>query len=516
MSDAKWSPYQEDIFQFVATEPQPDAQRNAIVEAVAGSGKSTTIVECTKRIPQGKSCILLAFNKAIAEELKNRGVNAKTFHSLTYSPVMKNRQTQSVETNKLRMLCKQNMSSNDSFVYSSFICKLVGLARNAGVDCLIPDTEQAWYDLIDHHDLELENEKANTGDAVDYARELLGWSNASNFVDFDDMLYFAVKDGIALAKYDYIFVDEAQDTNAIQRAIIRKIAHENSRIIFVGDPAQAIYGFRGADSESMGLLATEFNCKQLPLTISYRCATSIVNFAHQYVTRIEAAPGAPEGSVTNVGLVKNVIAATAAIVAGTSEEATPEAPEGRAFTPRDLVVCRTTKPLVAMAFALLRARVPVKILGREIGQGLKSLIAKMRAHNVDDLIVKLEAYTIREVDKAIAKQLEGKVNQIQDKCDAILCLVEGLDEESRTIEHLNNCIDSLFNNNTQALTLATVHKAKGMEADRVWWLNKSQCPSRWARQDWQKKQELNICYVAVTRAKTQLYLIEDGSGNKKI
>ncbi|CAB4194426.1 UvrD Superfamily I DNA and RNA helicases [uncultured Caudovirales phage] len=498
-----WSPYQTDIFNFIA-----NGTGNAIVEAVAGSGKSTTIVEGVRSVPAGKTSLMLAFNKAIAEELKNRGVNARTFHSLCFSPVLKSRKVNNVETNKLRMLLKQNLSSNDAFVYGSFITKLVGLARNAGIGAVEKDTEEAWYALVEHHDLEIENERANMPDAIEHARDLLQWSNASNYVDFDDMLYLAVKDGIVLPKYDFVFVDEAQDTNAIQRAVLRKILHEESRVIFVGDPAQAIYGFRGADSNSMGLLQEEFSCVNLPLTISYRCAQSIVTAAHRYVQHIEAAPNAPEGEVVSVGAMNDVIRATGC---NSTEEDYAAIARGHVFYPDDLVVCRSTKPLVELAFKLMRVRIPVKIMGREIGQGLKSTIDKMNASNVDDLVVKLEAWAAREIDKAIAKQLDAKVDQLQDKLDAILCLIDALAEDRRTIEDLKAGIDMLFNNNAQALTLATIHKSKGMEANRVWWLNSSKCPSRWARQEWQKQQELNLCYVAVTRAKTALLYIEDGS-----
>jgi DNA helicase II / ATP-dependent DNA helicase PcrA len=58
------------------------------------------------------------------------------------------------------------------------------------------------------------------------------------------------------------------------------------------------------------------------------------------------------------------------------------------------------------------------------------------------------------------------------------------------------------------VTLATIHKAKGLEANRVWFLCPSLCPSKWARQDWQKAQERNLIYVAITRAKSELIKIE--------
>src|SRR3546814_9596201 len=72
---------------------------NAIVEAVAGSGKSTTIIEAMKKV-RGNS-IFLAFNKAIADELKAKGVNARTFHSLVFSPVMRRSEEHTSELQSL-------------------------------------------------------------------------------------------------------------------------------------------------------------------------------------------------------------------------------------------------------------------------------------------------------------------------------------------------------------------------------------------------------------------------------
>ena len=94
-----WSPLQTAIFNLIE---DPNGG-NAIIEAVAGSGKTTTIVEGVKRA-RGTT-IFLAFNKSIAEELKSRGVNARTFHSLTYGPVTQHKGVRTVEIDKLRRLC---------------------------------------------------------------------------------------------------------------------------------------------------------------------------------------------------------------------------------------------------------------------------------------------------------------------------------------------------------------------------------------------------------------------------
>jgi DNA helicase II / ATP-dependent DNA helicase PcrA len=476
-----WSPYQIDIFNFVEND-----SRNGIVEAVAGSGKSATIKEAFKRV-RGEA-IFLAFNKSIADELKAAGVNGRTFHSLCMMPVMRSRGARDPEMNKLRRLCDENFTGEEVRLYGAFAQRLVGLARQVGIGCLVPDTEFAWIEICEHHAIEPESEEAEFGKGIEVARRLLDLSNASKMVDFDDMLYFAVKDGIALPKFDFVFVDEAQDTNAIQRAILRKIMRPGARLVAVGDPAQAIYGFRGADSESLNQIALDFNAVRLPLTITYRCPTSVVTYAQQWVPHIEAAPGKEEGLVAEHGCDWDT----------------------SIFRAADLVVCRKSAPLITLAFRCIRAKVPVQVMGRDIGQGLKALIKKMNAKGVDQLAAKLEKFQEREVEKALAKKDEAKVEAIQDKVGSLLFLIEGLQETKRTIPDLENGIDYLFKDKDRAVKLATIHKSKGLEADRVFWLNRSECPAKWARQQWQKDQEVNLCYVAATRAKRELHMIELG------
>lgn len=475
----KWSEPQLACFEHAAV-----GQGNAIVIARAGSGKTTTGVEMVKRT-RG-SHIYLAFNRPIADELTARGVNGRTFHSLCYGIALKHKGASSVTQDKLRKLCDSNLTGEDGRKYGAFIMKLVSMGRNAGIGCLVQDTEQAWADLVQHHNLELEHEDATVSRALELASELLRWSNSSNMIDFDDMLYMAVKDGLVLPKFDNVFLDEAQDTNAIQRAILRKLLKPTSRLFAIGDPAQAIYGFRGADSDSMELLRNEFNCKELPLTVTYRCATAIVEFAHQWVTDIEAAPGAVEGSVTDLHKWDHT-----------------------SFRANDLVVCRNTAPIVTLGFRLLKNRVPVRIMGKEIGEGLKTLIKKMNAQGIEHLIERLEAFRAREVEKATAKGEDAKVAAVNDKVDAVLCLIDGLEENRRNIRDLLDVIGALFADANNVVTLATIHKSKGLEADRVFWLNSSKCPSKWARQEWQQQQEVNLCYVAATRAKSELILIEE-------
>lgn len=481
LSGRNWSAYQLAIFNFVA-----NGTGNAIVVAVAGSGKSTTIIEAMK-LAHGQS-IFLAFNKAIADELKRKGVNGRTFHSLVFGAVVQAYHQNGPTMDKLRLISRELFSYQESRLYGAFASKMVGLARGMGIGIpgMTADVEEEWIALAEHHALEPDSDEADFGEAIDAARRLFDACNADPRVDFDDMLYRAVRDNLSLPKFNFVFVDEAQDTNPIQRAILRKILASNARLIAVGDPAQAIYGFRGADSDALATLGREFSCTELPLSISYRCPKLVVEYAQQWVTHIEAAPGAPEGVVNDLGTDWNPLD----------------------FMPGDLVVCRKSAPLIQCAFRFIRSGVPVQVLGRDIGQGLKSLIKKMNARNIDQLGEKLEAWQQREVAKAMAAEDEAKVESIRDRAGVLLFLIDELKEDQRTIEALEAGIDWLFTDKGRAVTFCTGHKSKGLEAKRVFWLNRSECPAQWARKDWQRQQEVNLCYVITTRAMAELSFME--------
>ena len=474
-----WSSLQEAIFSAVE---QNDT--NIIVQSVAGSGKTTTSVEAARRAQGTK--VMLAFNKAIATELCARGANAKTFHSVTYGPVARWKEQNQVDTNKVRRVFR-SLPGRDNFNYAKFCTRLVGLARQAGIGCLVADTENAWLEIVNHHALEFDNIECDLGRGIELSQQLLDACNDDYAFDFDDMLYLAVKHKLALPRYDWVFVDEAQDTNAIQREILRLMMHDKSHIVAVGDKNQAIYGFRGASADSMQLIEREFDCVPLPLNISYRCPTSVVKYAHTWVPNIEAAPDAKDGIVRHLNKW-----------------------DLKVFEPGDLIICRTSRSLVALGFKLIREQIPARIEGQDIGENLKALVKKMNAQNLDDLGARLITWRDREAQKCLANDEPEKAEAVLDKAEALLSVIDGMPEDMRTIEQMLSVLDYLFQNHGNAVVkLSTIHKAKGTEAKRVYWLNRSKCPAKWARQDWQKQEENNLCYVATTRAMEELIFIED-------
>lgn len=483
----KPSEYQKKIFDFVEKD-----RRSGIITAVAGSGKTTTIVESLKLIPRNKYVLFLAFNKSIAEELKKRvpaHVKAGTFHSVGYGVLRKAFPKFQLDQKKTWKLIRENLVEADQELYGSFINKVVGLAKGAGIGYLIPDDQASWFNLVDHYDVYLDSEDADLQKAIELARGILKKSieTLPEVIDFDDMLYGPLVKNLRFWQNDFVFIDEAQDTNPVQVALLKRMLKPGGRLIAVGDPHQAIYGFRGADSDAMNRISEEFACVQLPLSVSYRCPQSVVEAAQAFVSHIESHPDAPVGVVGQARI------------------------EGKLkdfYRSSDSILCRTTAPLIDYVYQLIREQVPCRVMGREIGQGLVALVKKMKAKNIDTLITRLEAYKEREIAQYVSKGQEEKCQVIEDKVESLLTVVRNLPENNRTVAELTRSIEALFTDNgAGVLTLATVHKSKGLEWDRVFILERDKMPSKWARKSWQYQQEINLIYVAYTRSKKELYFL---------
>lgn len=490
------SEYQADIYDFVQ-----HGEGNAVVIAVAGSGKTTTILEALRLIPSSQSVQLFAFNTAIAQELKNRlppgarHIRASTFHSVGYQALCQSFGLKQIETNgrKLQQLCRKQIPSfTERLRYESYVCRLVDLAKGAGVGCLIEDEWAVWEEIIAHHDLYLDDPHAKETTAIEIARELLEASTeaAKNeyLIDFSDQLYLTILWQLPLEQKDWVFVDEAQDTNAIRRAIVRQTLKPGGRLMAVGDPKQSIYGFTGASVDAIDLIREEWDCRELPLSVSYRCPQAVIEQAQTIVPYIKAAPGADRGLVAW----------------RTRREALLE------LGPTDVVLCRNNAPLVDLAYQCLSKGIGCQILGRDIGKGLQILVEKMKAADLDDLEQKLGEYRRREMKKLIETDQHAKAQSVDDRVQCLLTLADNLPETGRTLQDLATALDRLFGDEIVGrLTLSTVHKAKGKEWPTVAILKPDLMPAHWAKDGWQLEQEEHLQYVAWTRARQTLLFLED-------
>ena len=498
MPNFKPSKYQAAFLKWIR-----EGSGNASLIAVAGAGKTTTLQAATFEMPKGTTGYAVVFNKKNADELRDRfpkHVACGTFHSFWMRACMSNMRNVSVESKKvdyiiLDVLPTEEVTDDRRIVipklrsYVPFIRRLVGFAKNAGVGSILPEEPETYLEILEHHGtIDEIGPSVNIDELIDWTRKVLIASNDNQtMIDFDDMLYLPLMNNWGIERRDFVFVDEAQDSNAVQRELVKRMAKRDGRIIFVGDPHQAIYGFRGATNDAMAIISRHFATTELPLTVSYRCPRAVVRQAKQYVNHIEAHDSAPEGEVVrlNNGIPRSLL------------------------TRETAILCRVTSALVTLAYAIIAQRIPCRILGREIGMKLVVLIQKMKADSIEDLAGKLEAWRDRQHSLAEKKNDDAIARNADDQCDSLMSILQATNP--RVINDLILEIESIFSDTrdvSSMLTLATVHKAKGLEWPTVIIIRPDWLPWPFAKKEWQIEQEHNLAYVAVTRSKNKLVFID--------
>src|ERR1039458_4030092 len=296
-------------------------------------------------------------------------------------------------------------------------------------------------------------------------------------------------------KYDWVFIDEAQDIAPIQREMVKRAVATGGHLVAVGDENQACYGFRAADSESIRNIQKEMDAHVMPLSICYRCDKDIIREAKKIVPAIEYHESKEDGSVTH------------GLPGSTKEE------QLKAFTPDAVILCPYNAPLVQTAFALIRSRIACCMVGRDFAQGLVKLLKKLDAVTAQEAEKKLDAYFAAELVR-----LEGKENQIQsleDKCDTLrVFLAESPANE--TVDRIVASIESLFNDDAKGmLMLSTIHRGKGSQWPRVFLMDSHILGQTTVGRrnkvrpllPWEIQQRRNLLYVAVTRAEHELFYV---------
>jgi hypothetical protein len=320
---------------------------------------------------------------------------------------------------------------------------------------------------------------------------------------FDDQLWLPLINGWDLPQYDYVIVDEAQDLSAARQMIVRRSLKPSGRMIAVGDEYQAIFGFAGADTRSLSRLIEEFGCEIKGLTLTQRCDKLIVDEANKVDERIkiEARPNADDGTVDQLD-AKQLF-----------EHAKPG----------DAIISRTNAPLVSLFFQLARNGRRVVMLGRDYGGMLAHRIKYWRSMAQREGITfdghALLAYNREWYNARIEDLGEGKQalkDRAFDEAHAMKALTDGLDLESSECpqEVINRCFQMFSKDkegkNLDCITLASTHKFKGDERDRVFLLSETYNPGGLKNEkisEDEAQQETNLLYVAITRARHHLTYI---------
>jgi superfamily I DNA/RNA helicase len=501
-----------------------------IVKALAGTGKTTTAIEGVKAVKglqtsinpseqqrdiwdsmllskDAKSMALVAFSRAIADELKVRmplGCEAMTMHSMGYKAVM--RAFGRLEVNKFVVLDiiadilgadARDLRKNQLMLVSATE-DLVGHCKKNLCD---GTNREELETLCAHYQIDLNGSKERVFDLV--PKVLSECHTPKGRITFDDMIWLPVIHNLPLFRYDLLIVDEAQDLNRCQQ-VLAKLA--GNRLMLIGDENQAIFGFAGADCDSLPrmereLSATERGCVTLPLTVTRRCGKAIVTEAQKIVTTFAAHESNHDGIVRNGRYVKRNT--------NTKEIQIDRSDYRSEVQDGDFIICRVNSPLISECFRFLKEGKRANIQGRDIGAGLVSTIKRLNAKTMPELMEKLSDWYHKETTKENAKRNPNEIRLIglQDRYDCLCCFTEGMD----TIEAVINRIETVFTDDgkVKGIRLSSIHKAKGLEAKRVFFLQPegASCPHPMARSEWQRKQEWNLLYVGITRAIEELVYV---------
>ena len=499
------SQYQVDIFNFVE-----HGLGNAVIEAVPGAGKTYTLIQCLKHIPTNAKVLVAAFNTDIVNELKSKiaeldvkpNIECRTIHSLGLSILRSNHREVSDEVM--------------DYKYTNYISEYLSSYDDEGYKRLskkekktFAETIKKFIDFGRYYLCRTVNDLQKIGDQYAFkcigsekeiALELMerGKQDLSK-IDFTDMVWLPI---VLHCKpynhlYDWILVDEAQDLEKEERALVELCTKNSTRRMFLGERNQSINSFKGADSESFNELKQIPNTQCLPLSITYRCSKAVVRFLNRFNPEIKAAPHAVEGSVKWRCDLSDV-------------------QEG------DMVLCRVNAPLMEIYAKLSDLGIPAYIKGKDVGNNLIALIAESHEEKLNRGLREKGVFSylynklFDMVDDVMKKNnitfelaIEDlNVCQLYDKILALECITGDL----ATAEELTVKLRGLFSDEKKnGVSLSTVHKAKGLEAENVYICCPSLLPSKSAKLPWELEEERHLEYVAYSRPKKKLgFLSEDG------
>lgn len=539
---------QKHIFRFVQ-----NGQGHGIIDAVAGAGKTTTIMESAKFIDQHQDVLFCAFNNSIANEIRLKfsrkgvsNVTTKTIHSLGFSILnssFADGKDYVLNENKYREVIKGKIFKEKTIEYYQSIVTLNKLDpegiynddRNFAIKDLIYQINKKLIDINqkfrstlckskfeDFKDLTLhfgiftsvDSNKDNFDEEINAYFNIhevmieLGNLLAKKYkiIDFTDMIYLPFKWKLYPAsRYDFLFIDECQDLSRAQLGIALKYGKKGSRVLSVGDPRQSIYGFTGADIESFDRIRNITKATDLPLTLCFRCPQLVINMAKQVRPDMD-------GSKSYPGVVKEIDRRDVLSIA----------------IPGDLIISRIKAPLMEMVFFFVQKNVKVRIhqdevkpfvsdLTRLFSRDERSEDIKLIYRGFENLKNKISQRWKWRIGKDAGRITDDDARQLYIQTEeAILeAKLEFLHDryikwgdKVNTIEDIVKVLKQFITAEKDSVRLSSIHRAKGLEENNIFILDYDKLPfTRPDQQDWENVQEENLKYVAITRARENLYLV---------
>lgn len=546
----KPSTYQQDILDFFLSSPQS----NMLVNALAGSGKSTTA--CMLSEHSKTSDLYIAFNASVVEEFKKKIKNPKTkvmtMHSLAYSIMLYNveqeskdsgekpkgfgsqrsKRTVNLDNFKPHKILDEEITKRygryiefakrgflkDNYVNLYNLCRLTltDMSSNKDVSRLIDDHVLFLYYGDEGYSAPDINEITSTLKILDTkSRQQF---ETQGVIDFTDMLWITFNklkyDNWEVpywALYTNIYCDEVQDFSNIQLNFLKFIKRAKGRYVFIGDFHQAIYNFAGANAQAFNQIPKMFApVETFDLPVCYRCAKSHLSRVNrEYGIPILPRDDAPMGFVKTID--KNKISEYAK--AG------------------DMVISRKNKWIAEVVLDLARNGTPIFIEDKEMVGAIKRQILSSKCTSVGTLekfLQKVISNYNKKLFEIVSKNVrEGgheeerleavaETNSKIDNTSFLLEILEGYLENhasSDSVSKFSGFVDKLLNTtpSPDCVRLCSIHKAKGLEATNVFVLNEAKINFDFRNSKEQNVQEKNLSYIATTRAKEGLYLVKEPS-----
>jgi superfamily I DNA/RNA helicase len=452
-----------------------------MINALAGTGKTSTLRMIDNQIAGKEGILYLVFNKRNQEEASETDSdgNAK-FNSTT----------------TIRTLNSQGHRMFAAQISKKLVLdgnKTTNLLRSAIGELHGPDKTEAWESYSAIKDAVsrakalgyIPDSKFPTGRRLidgagffsstdeilsDLARELVDRVLCESIqtafrgnIDYNDQLYMPTLFGTSFPKFPIVLNDETQDNNPVQHEMLSRLT-THSRLIAVGDPWQSIYAFRGAVQDGMAQMKAKFEMVEADLSVSFRCPEAIVKAARWRVPHLKwSKPGGRAGKILN--------------------------PTLRGFPDNAAIICRNNAPLFSLGLRLLAAKHNVSIAGSDIGPKIVGIMRKLGDES-DSKVKVLEKIEAWRADK-----LEKQSTTADDTADCMRVFAsfgETLGQALGYAEHLFK--------QQGGIQLLTGHKSKGLEWHTVYHMDPSLCGDF--------DQDKNLRYVITTRSADTLYEFE--------
>lgn len=464
----EWSEYQKDIFREISK-----GTGNFLVIARAGSSKTSVLIEGSRYVPKKQSILFVAFNKAIAEELRSRlneFVNTSTLHSLGFKAIKLRFGNVELDDHKCWNIVKEFFDNEkENYDLIDNICKAITFCKSNLVDTPSGIEEIVFYYDLDLCEIEMK-------DFIKYVSSgLRKCKEQTNIIDFNDMIWLPFVYRLNPGKFSVVFIDEAQDMSKAMIELALSAVKPDGRVIAVLDDFQAIYSFMGADSKVLNNLRIRLKPKEFPLPICYRCPKLIVEEAKKFVPDILPYEKSPDGTITNI-LIDDLM---------------------KLAKPGSYVLGRFNAPLIKQCLKFLKNGISANMLGRDIGNNLSFLLKKSKKKKTTDFLKWLDNWQKDEKERLLSKYPKASTENITDKVECLENLCEG----TVIVEEVKKNIENLFKDGDEKkiVTLSSIHRIKGRQSNDVFVLADT------LRNHTQE--ELNLHYVSITRSQTNLYMV---------